>query len=63
VGSPWNVPAGHGGVNIDATIAKYQKDNFEAQERKMQQIRDNNVSVEQPFTSLAGGNAATPAAD
>ncbi|KAK5174086.1 uncharacterized protein LTR77_001166 [Saxophila tyrrhenica] len=61
MGSPWNVSAGHGGANIDEAIAKFQKDNYEAQERKMQQVRENKVPKEQPFTTLAGSNAKAPA--
>ena len=60
VGSPWNVPAGHGFANIDELIKKYEKENFEANEKKLQQLRENKVPVEQPFDSFA---KVTPAVD
>lgn len=47
-GSPWNVPAGHGGANIDHLIAKYEKEAFEQNERKHQEIKENRVPREQP---------------
>lgn len=47
-GSPWNVPAGQGSVNIDQVIEKYQKAADEAQEKKLQQIRENKIPIEQP---------------
>ncbi|EMC93245.1 hypothetical protein BAUCODRAFT_125121 [Baudoinia panamericana UAMH 10762] len=50
-GAPWNVPAGHY-ANMDTVIAKYEKESFEAQERKLQQIRENNVPCEQPMPTL-----------
>lgn len=46
-GSPWNVPAGQGSVNLDVLIAKYEKEAYAAQEEKLQQLRDNKVPVEQ----------------
>ena len=49
-GSPWNVPAGHGSANVDHVIAKYEKEAFEDNERKMQQVRENKVPAEQPLT-------------
>ncbi|QIW96923.1 hypothetical protein AMS68_002441 [Peltaster fructicola] len=48
-GAPHNIPAGHGHANIDAVIEKYQREAYEANERKLQQIRDNNVPCEQPL--------------
>ncbi|KAI9824238.1 MAG: hypothetical protein M1832_002045 [Thelocarpon impressellum] len=33
-GSPYNVPAGHGGANLDTLIAHYEKENREVEERK-----------------------------
>ena len=48
-GSPWNVPAGHGYANIDALIAKYKKDVNEMEEKKLKQLKENKVPVEQPF--------------
>jgi hypothetical protein len=62
-GSPWNVPAGHGSANIDEAIQKYQKEAYAAQEKKLQQIKDNKVPVEQPFEPLSRANVATPAGD
>ena len=46
-GSPWNVPAGHGSASIDALVQKYQKEAFEENERKLKQLRENKVPVEQ----------------
>lgn len=51
-GSPWNVPAGHGRVNIDQVIAKYEKESHEEQEKKLQQLKDGAVPVEQPVEPL-----------
>lgn len=34
-------------MNIDAVIAKYQKEANDAQEEKLQQLRENRVPVEQ----------------
>ena len=50
-GSPYNVPAGNGSDNIDAVIAKYQKEAFEANEKKLQQLKDNAVPAEHPYKS------------
>ncbi|PNS18553.1 hypothetical protein CAC42_5092 [Sphaceloma murrayae] len=47
-GSPFNVPAGQGSGNIDAAIAKYEKLNYEENERKHQALRDNNIKAEKP---------------
>lgn len=47
-GSPWNVPAGSR-ANVDQAIAKYEKESYEEQAKKLQQIRDNNVPAEQPY--------------
>jgi hypothetical protein len=47
------VPAGHGSVNIDEVIAKYQKEAHEEQEKRLQQLKENKVPVEQPFEPLA----------
>lgn len=55
-GSPWNVPAGQGSVNIDQVIEKYQKEANEAQEKKLQQLRENKVPVEQPHTPFVRTN-------
>jgi hypothetical protein len=52
-GSPWNVPAGQGGANIDHLIAKYEKEAFEQNERKHQEIKENRVPREQPLKPFA----------
>ena len=57
-GSPWNVPAGHGSANIDEAIAKYQREAHGEQEKRLQQLRENKVPVEQPFDPLAKTTAA-----
>jgi hypothetical protein len=57
--SPYNVPAGHGSANMDQLIAKYQKQAFEENEKKHQQLKDNKVPVEQPYESF---RKITPAA-
>lgn len=59
-GSPWNVPAGHGSTNLDNLIAKYEKEAFEENGKKLQQLKDNNVPVEKPFESF---RKLTPAAN
>ncbi|KAF2088353.1 hypothetical protein K490DRAFT_12622, partial [Saccharata proteae CBS 121410] len=46
-GSPYNVPTGHY-VNLDKVIAKYQKMNYEENERKHQALRDGTLKAEQP---------------
>ena len=56
-GSPWNVPAGQGGINIDKVIEKYQKELYAEQEKKLQQVQENKVPVEQPFEPLVKSNA------
>ncbi|KAK3072796.1 hypothetical protein LTR53_006168 [Teratosphaeriaceae sp. CCFEE 6253] len=61
IGSPWNVSAGHGGANVDHLIAKYEKEAFEANARKLQQLRDDKVPSEQPLTNaLVKSTAASP---
>ena len=59
-GSPWNVPAGQGGINLDKVIEKYQKELYEQQEKKLQQIQDNKVPIEQPFEPLRRQNVPVP---
>ncbi len=39
-GSPWNVPAGHGGANLDSLIAHYEKKNADAEEQKMKTLKE-----------------------
>lgn len=58
MGSPWNVAAGQGSVNIDALIAKYEKEAFEDNEKKMQQLQENRVPREQPVDRLSKTTAA-----
>ncbi|GAB1744134.1 hypothetical protein NU219Hw_g1291t1 [Hortaea werneckii] len=60
IGSPFNVPAGHGGGNLDQVIAKYEKESFEENEKKLQQLRENNVPCEKPFEPLAKSPPAPP---
>jgi len=57
--SPWNVVAGHGTANIDALVAKYQKEAYEDNEKKLQQVKENKVPYEQPYESFT---KITPAA-
>lgn len=54
-GAPWNVPAGHGSANIEKVIAKYEKEAFEEQAKKLEQVKENKVPAEQPYTPPAGG--------
>lgn len=56
------MPAGHGSANIDRVIAKYEKESFEANDRKLQQLRDNKVPAEQPIKPLTKLPPATPSA-
>lgn len=51
-GSPWNVPAGQGRVNIDRVIEKYEKEAYEEQEKKLQQLKEGNVPREKPVEPL-----------
>ena len=39
-GSPWNIPAGQGGANLDKLIAHYERKNFEEEEKKVRTLRD-----------------------
>lgn len=39
-GSPWNIPAGQGGANLDKLIAHYEKKNWEAEEAKVKFMRE-----------------------
>ncbi|KAL1302425.1 hypothetical protein AAFC00_002818 [Neodothiora populina] len=47
-GSPWNVPAGSR-ANIDHAIAKYEKENYEQNAKKLQQLQDGTIPIEQDF--------------
>jgi hypothetical protein len=47
-GSPYNISAGSQ-VNMDKVIAKYQKEAYEANERKLEDLRNDNIKSEQPF--------------
>jgi len=58
-GSPYNVPAGHGGADLSTLIAKYEKESYEQNEKLMQQLKENKVPVEQPYK---GFSKSTPAA-
>ncbi|KAK3063281.1 hypothetical protein LTS18_001686 [Coniosporium uncinatum] len=40
VGSPYNVPAGHGGANIERVVAHYEKLAYEENARKLQAMKD-----------------------
>ncbi|KAK4997933.1 hypothetical protein LTR66_002743 [Elasticomyces elasticus] len=53
-GSPWNVPAGQGGANLEELIAKYEKEAFEAEEKKHQALKDGTIRREMPYTPPAG---------
>ena len=59
-GSPWNVPAGNGSANIDRVIAKYEQESFVENEKKLQQLKENNVPCEQPFEPLSKAPPAPP---
>lgn len=59
IGAPWNVPAGSGYTNIDQVVEKYQKEANEAQERKMQQLRENTVPAEQKLEPLVKQTAGS----
>ena len=39
-GSPYNVPAGQGGANLDALIAHYKKKNAEHDAAKLKEMRE-----------------------
>ncbi|TKA82747.1 hypothetical protein B0A55_01113 [Friedmanniomyces simplex] len=62
-GSPWNVPAGQGSANLDHVIAKFEKENFAENERKMRQLREDKVPIERPMTETlvkTEGSASPP---
>nr|POF12929.1 nadh-ubiquinone oxidoreductase 17.8 kda subunit, mitochondrial [Quercus suber] len=61
-GCPWNVPAGQGHINLDNVIAKYEKEAFEANEKKLEQLRTNTVPAEHPFKPLAKDTPAVVSA-
>lgn len=61
-GSPWNVPAGQGHINLDHVIAKYEKEAYEANEKKLEQLRTNTVPAERPFKPLAKDTPAIASA-
>lgn len=56
------MPAGQGHVNIDKVIAKYENEAREQNERKLQQLQDNKVPVEQAYEPLTKIVPATPSA-
>jgi hypothetical protein len=45
VGSPYNVPAGST-VNLDKVIAKYEKEHYEDQAKKLKQLLDGTLPAE-----------------
>ncbi|KAI5240447.1 hypothetical protein E4T47_06157 [Aureobasidium subglaciale] len=47
-GAPHNVPAGHY-ADMSQVIAKFEKESYEANAKKLQQIKDNAVPSEHPF--------------
>jgi hypothetical protein len=47
-GSPYNVPAGSQ-VNMDKVIAKYKKEAYEDNERKLEALRNGTIRAEQPL--------------
>lgn len=49
VGSPYNVPAGSQ-VQMDKVIEKYKKLAYEDNERKLEKLRNNDISSETPVT-------------
>ena len=53
VSSPYNVPAGSQ-VNMDKVIAKFQKEAYEDNERKLQQLQDGTLKAEQPIEEVVG---------
>lgn len=57
-GAPWNVPAGHGSANIESVVAKYEKEAFEENEKKLQQLREGKIRREQPIPDLAKNTPA-----
>jgi hypothetical protein len=52
VGSPYNVPAGST-VNLDKVIAKYEKEHYEDQAKKLKQLLDGTLPAEQPAENPA----------
>lgn len=56
--------AGHGSANLDELIAKYEKEAREENEKKLEQLKNNSVPVEQPvvqFRNVDPAMATTPA--
>lgn len=53
VGSPFNVPAGSQ-ANMDKVIAKYKKEAYEDNERKLEALRNGTIKSEQPFERFPG---------
>ncbi|KAF2662850.1 hypothetical protein K491DRAFT_584270 [Lophiostoma macrostomum CBS 122681] len=52
-GSPYNVPAGSQ-VNMDKVIAKFQKEAYEDNERKLQELREGRLKAEEPIEEMVG---------
>ena len=59
-GSPWNVPAGQGSTNIDRVVEKFEKEAYEENAKKLQQLRENKVPAEQPSPGLVKTARASP---
>ncbi|KAJ9627212.1 hypothetical protein H2203_003674 [Taxawa tesnikishii (nom. ined.)] len=50
-GAPWNVPAGHQ-TNLDRVIAKYEREAFEEQAQKLQDLKNGNLKAEKPLKEI-----------
>ena len=59
-GSPWNVPASSS-VDLSEVIAKYEKENYAANEEKLRQLREDDVPAEKPLDSTGGFIKSNPA--
>ncbi|KAF2754144.1 hypothetical protein EJ05DRAFT_479693 [Pseudovirgaria hyperparasitica] len=57
--SECNIPAG-GILDISKTVAKYTKENYEAQEKKLQQLRDGTLAAEQPISTKPRSTSNNP---
>lgn len=53
VGSPYNVMAGSQ-VNMEKVIQKFKKEAYEAEERKHEALRNNQIRSEQPIEKVLG---------
>lgn len=59
-GSPYNVPAGHGGANLDKLIAHYENKNFEEQAKKLQALREGSIERAKEDVAPVVKNAPNP---